>query len=145
MAKKLGNDYRVWVESATAGTYNEIKGQQDLKISRQAASIDTSTKDDGSYGTQAPGQKSLTLDFSFIPNLPDANGYTRFEARALASPQVATKFQVRKGGSAGATGDVVFEASMWTGNFDTDYGRNGAVTCTGQLTLESPPVIDLLA
>jgi hypothetical protein len=34
VAKKLGNDYRLWIESATPGTYNMIKGQQDLSINR---------------------------------------------------------------------------------------------------------------
>ena len=57
MAKKLGNDYRLWIESATPGTFNEIKGGTSLKINRQASTIDTSTKDDFPYGTQAPGLK----------------------------------------------------------------------------------------
>lgn len=144
MGKKLGNDYRLWIESAVAGTYNEIKGQTTLKISRAAAAIDTSSKDDGAYGTSAPGQKSLTIDVEILPNLPDANGFTRFESRALASPQAATKFQIRKNGSAGVTADAVFEATMWIGNFDTDMGRNDVVKCTTQLTLESAPVTDLL-
>lgn len=143
MPKLLGNNYRLYIESATAGTYNEIRGQQTLRVSRQAAVIDTSTKDDGNYGTQAPGQRSLTIDCEFLPNLPDTNGYGRLETRANANPQVATNFQIRK--APYATGDSVFQASMWIGNFDTDYPRNEAVKCTCQLTLESAPTTDALS
>ncbi|HEX7742278.1 MAG TPA: phage tail tube protein [Sphingobium sp.] len=143
MAKKLGNDYRLWIESATPGTYNEIKGGTTLKISRQSQTIDTSTKDDFPYGTQAPGLKSLTIDSELYPNLPDANGYARLEAGAQGS--AAVKFQIRKGGSTGAGGDVVFAASMYVGNFNTDMGKNDVVKCDFQLTLESAPTTDALA
>lgn len=143
MGKKLGNDYRLWIESAVAGTYNEIKGQTSLKTNRQAGSIDTSTKDDYPYGSQAPGLKTLTIDAECYPNLPDATGFTRLETLSKGSAPV--KFQIRKGGSAGAAGDVVFEASMYIGNFDTDYGKNDVVKCTFQLTLDSAPTTDALA
>lgn len=143
MAKRLGNDYRLWIESAMAGTFNEIKGQTTLKISRQAGSIDTSTKDDFPYGTQAPGLKTLTVDVELYPNLPDATGYTRFETLSQGSTPV--NFQVRKGGSAGAAGDVVFEASMYIGNFDTDMSKNDVLKVTAQLTLAAAPGTDVLA
>ena len=142
MAKKLGNDYRLWIESATAGTFNEIKGGTSLKISRQAQTIDTSTKDDFPYGTQAPGLKSLTIDAEVYPNLPDATGFARLETGAAGS--AAVKFQIRKGGSAGAAGDVVFAASMYIGNFNTDFGKNDVVKSDFQLTLESAPTTDTL-
>jgi predicted secreted protein len=145
MAKKLGNDYRLWIESAEAGTYNEIKGQTTLRISRQTGQIDTSTKDDYPYGTQAPGLKSLTIDCEFFPNLPDATGYTVLEATANAPTTTAKGFQIRKGGSAGASGDVVFEADMYIGNFDTDFSKNDVVKCTCQLTLATAPTADELA
>lgn len=145
MAKKLGNDYRLWIESATPGTYNEIKGQTSLKISRQTGLIDTSSKDDYPYGTQAPGLKSLTIDFELYPNLPDATGFTRLETQANSGVATPTKFQIRKNGSTGATGDAVFESSMYIGNFDTDFGKNDVVKSTGQLTLAAAPTIDALA
>lgn len=143
MAKLLGNNYRLWVESATAGTYNEIKGQTTMKVSRQAGQIDTSTKDDFPYGTQAPGLKTLSLDVELFPNLPDANGFTRFETLAQGSAPV--KFQIRKGGSSGGPTDVVFEASMYIGNFDTDMSKNDVLKVTSQLTLAAAPTTDTLA
>jgi len=143
MAKKLGNDYRLWIESTVAGTFNEIKGQTALKINRQSSSIDTSTKDDFPYGTSGSGLKSLTIDFEIYPNLPDANGYTRFET--LSQGSANTNFQIRKNGSTGATGDVVFAASMTIGSLDTDYPKNDVVKASGQLNLAAPPTIDTLS
>lgn len=144
MGKKLGNDYRLWIESATPGTYNEILGNTALKINRQSALFDTSTKSDFPYGTQAPGLKSLTIDAELFPNLPDANGYTRLET--LSQGSAAVKFQIRKNGSSGADpADVVFAASMYIGNFNTDLPKNGVVQCTFQLSLASAPTTDVLA
>ena len=68
MAKKLGNDFLLWIESTTPGTYNLVKGQQALSISRDAGSIDTTTKDESGYGTSAPGLKSLKLSREALPN-----------------------------------------------------------------------------
>ncbi|MBB5684292.1 phage tail tube protein [Sphingobium boeckii] len=143
MAKKLGNDYRLWIDSSTPGTPAQILGQTTLKISRQAGQIDTATKDDFPYGTQAPGLKSLTIDAEIYPNLPDASGYTRLETVGAGSAPVL--FQIRKGGSAGvAPADVVFAASMYVGNLDTDFSKNDVVKCTFQLTLAAAPTIDTL-
>jgi hypothetical protein len=143
MAKKLGNDYRLWIESATPGTYNEIKGQTTLRVNRTSDKIDTSTKDDFPYGTSAPGSKALTIDFELYPNLPDANGYTRMETLSQGSDPV--NFQIRKGGSSGADADAVFEASMYIGGITTDMGRNDVVKASGQLSLAAAPVTDVLA
>ena len=44
MAKGFSKDDLLWVESATAGTYNYIKGQGDLSMSRSRDSIDLSDK-----------------------------------------------------------------------------------------------------
>src|SRR3546814_14610956 len=115
VGKLLGNNYRLWIESTTPGAYCDIKGNTSLKVSRQAGQIDTSTKDDFPYGTQAPGLKNLTVDAEVYPNLPDANGYTRLETFSQRS--AAVKLQIRKGGSSGATqADVVFEGLRYNGN-----------------------------
>ncbi|MCH4894007.1 hypothetical protein GO308_12865 [Sphingomonas sp. SFZ2018-12] len=143
MAKKLGNDYRLWIKSGTPGAFAEVKGQTSLSISRQSEQIDTSTKDDFPYGTQAPGLKTLTIDLELYPNLPDATGYGALEAAAAATDPV--DIEIRKGGSSGASGDAVFAASMYIGNFDTDMGRNAVVAVTAQLTLAAAPTKDQLA
>jgi hypothetical protein len=145
MGKKLGNDYRLWIESAVAGTYNEVKGNTAITVNRQGGLFDTSSKDDGAYATQGPGLKAVSLSVTTRPNLPDANGYTRLETIALTSPAPATNYQVRKGGSAGVTGDTVFQASMYVANLNTSYPLNGVLEASFELGLAAAPTIDALA
>jgi predicted secreted protein len=145
MAKGLGNNYFVWVESAVAGTYNLIKGQQSGKVTRNAGNVDLSTKDNAGYGSTAPGLKDWSIDLSVIPDLPDATGYTRLETLCAATPQVPFNVQIRKGGTAGVTGDAVFAGSVY-GNIDgTDFAQNGAVGVTVKLLGNGAPTADTLA
>lgn len=146
MAKKLANDYRLWIESATPGTYNMIKGQQDLSVNRSSSPIDTSTKDDFPYGTSAPGLRSLSIPFTIIPDLPDATGYTRMETQALAAVATAVNFQIRKGGTTGnGTTDLVFQGSMYITDWNHSYGQNDSVKATGTLVAAAAPSTDVLA
>ncbi len=144
MAKKLGNDYLLWVESAVAGTYNLVKGQQSLSITRDAGSIDTSTKDDAGYGTSAPGLKSLKISLDMIPNLPDANGYTRLETLCSATPAAPFNAQIRKGGATGGTGDVVFAGSVYGNISSSEFGQNDAVKAKAEFTAAAAPTTDSL-
>lgn len=144
MAKKLGNDYLLWVESAVQGTFNLVKGQQTLSISRDAGSIDTSTKDESGYGTSAPGLKSLKISLDMLPNLPDASGYTRLETLCNAAPAVPFNVQIRKGGQNGAAADVVFAGSVY-GNLDsTEFGQNDAVKAKATFSAAAAPTTDVL-
>lgn len=144
MAKKLGNDYLLWVETATAGTFALVKGQQSISITRDAGSIDTSTKDDAGYGTSAPGLKSLKISLDTIPNLPDATGYTRMETLCNASPQAPFNVQIRKGGPTATSADAVFGGSV-NGNIDsTEFGQNDAVKSKITFTAAAAPTIDTL-
>ncbi|QBE91906.1 hypothetical protein DRN02_007675 [Sphingomonas paucimobilis] len=144
MAKKLGNDYLLWVESSTAGSYNLVKGQQTLSISRDAGSIDTSTKDDAGYGTSAPGLKSLKISLDTIPNLPDANGYTRLESLCNVAPAVPFNIQIRKGGAAGGTSDVVFAGLVYGNLSSTEFGQNDAVKAKAEFSAAAAPTTDVL-
>lgn len=146
MAKKLGNDYRLWIESATPGTYAEVKGGQDLSVTRNGATIDTSTKDDFPYGTSAPGLRQLSVAVSLIPNLPDTTGYTRLETQAEATSSTPINFQIRKGGSSGVTpGDVVLAGAFYITDFNTSFGQNDAVKSTFTLVASAAPTTDVLA
>lgn len=146
MAKKLGNDYRLWVESATPGTYNEVKGGQDLSVTQSGGTIDTSTKDDFPWGTQAPGLRSVSIGFNLVPNLPDPNGYTRLETLANAASATPINIQIRKGGSTGVSpGDVVFAGSCYVSEWNQSYGQNDAVKATGTLVSAAAPTTNALA
>lgn len=143
--KKLGRDYRLWVESATPGTYNEIKGNQELSIQRDGGTIDTSTKSDFPYGSAAPGGRSVTVQAGFVPDLPDANGYTRFMTQANAAVSTPINLQIRKGGSSGGTPDVVFECAMYASQINDDFGQGGPVSSSWTLVNAAPPTVDTLA
>ena len=145
MAKKLGNDFLLWIESSTPGTYNLVKGQQSLSISRDAGSIDTTTKDDSGYGTSAPGLKSLKISLDIIPNLPDANGYTRLETLANTTPAAPFNIQIRKGGQTGATGDAVFAGSVYGNISSTEFGQNDAVKAKVEFSAAAAPTTDTLS
>lgn len=145
MAKKLGNDYRLWIESTTPGTFNEVKGGQNLSVTRNGSTIDTSTKDDFPYGTSAPGLRQLSISATLLPNLPDATGYTRLETQAEATSSTPINFQIRKGGSAGSGTDVVLAGAFYITDFNTDFAQNGAVTATFTLVAASAPTTDVLA
>lgn len=145
MAKKLGNDYRLWVESATTGVYNEIKGNQDLAISRDGAQIDTSSKSDFPYGTSAPGLRNLSITASFIPDLPDANGHGRLMTLINAATTTPIGLQIRKGGAGGVSpGDVVLAGSFYGTQANDGLGQNAAVTSSFTFVSAAAPTTDAL-
>ena len=140
MSKKLGNDYRLFIgDGGGPEVFTEIAGQQDLSISRSAQSIDTSTKDNFPYATQAPGLRTLSIPFNLIPDLPDADGYGALESAANATTPVPVTFQVKTGAT------VVFEGSMYITDFNTSFAQNDAVKATGTLVAADAPTTDALA
>ena len=143
--KAVGNNYLLWLETTTAGTYALVKGQQGFKVSRGAGSIDLSTKDDGGYGSSAPGLRTWSITGTILPNLPDATGYTRLETLSNASPIAPFNVQLRKGGTSGVSGDVVFAGSVY-GNLDsTDWNQNGGVPVAVTLSGVGAPTADTYA
>lgn len=143
MATKLGNDYRLWVESTTPGTYNLVLGQQSLSYGRTANTIDISTKDNTPYAASAPGLFDVSVTLDGIADLPDTTGFTRVET--LFKAQTATKFQIRKGGAAGADADKVLAATFYILDFSVDFAQNDAVKYKLALGLASAPTTDALA
>lgn len=139
MAKRLGNDYRLYIgDGGGTEVFTEIAGQQNLSISRQAQVIDTSTKDDFPYATQAAGMRSLSIAFALIPDLPDALGYTAFETWANSTTPTAKNFQIKTGST------VVFAGSMRATDFNTSFDQNDSVKATGTLVAAAAPTTDVL-
>jgi hypothetical protein len=141
---KFGNDYRLWIESSTPGTFHEIKGQQDLEEEGTAQTYDTSSKDNFPYATSAPGLRSLNLSLTLLPDPLDTNGYGRLEAVARGLTTQSVKFQIRKDGAGGTAEDVVLEAPFYISNFSRRYPQNGSVSISLQLLLAGPPTVDTL-
>lgn len=144
MAKLLGNNYLVWIESTTPGTYNLIAGQRGVTISRSSSEIDLSSKDDAGYGASAFGLRKLTLDLDVLPSLPDTNGYTRLETLSNAVPAAPFNIQIRKDGAAGTDADAVFEGLVY-GNIDsTSFEQDAGVPVKIKFTAAAAPATDAL-
>jgi predicted secreted protein len=137
MAKKLGNNLRLFVKSATGDTFTQPQGQGNLTINRSSSPIDLGTKDTGQYGSSAPGPKQLSLAQSFIPDLPDAS-YARM--KALDASGETTIYQVRE--KPFAEEDVVFECEMYTVFGNTDGNQNAAVGTSATLNAANAPTKD---
>lgn len=145
MAKGIGNDYFLWVESATPGTYYMPKGQQTFQRSGTSDKVDTTSKDSGGYKTGRFTFKDWNGKVDILPDLPDANGYTRLETLVLASPQVPFNIQLRKGGVAGASGDVVFQASVTGSMTQQDASQNAPLKVSFEFMLNGAPTTDAMA
>ncbi len=144
MSKKLGNNYRLWIESATPGTYNEIKGQQSLSTSRASNQIDISDKNNAPYALSAAGLFDYGITLEGLADLPDANGFTLMDTRFKA--QTSTNVQIRKGGSTGASpADVVFEGLLNILELSINYPQNGGVSYSAKFGLAQAPTTDNLA
>ena len=138
--KKLGSDYRLFVQSAVVATFNMPAGQGNLGIQRGKGFNSSATKDTEGVDTQTPGLRTLSIKQDIIPDLPDANGYTRMET--LDKANGTEMYQIRK--KPFATGDVVFEAVMYTGLDDTSFNQGTSVTVGVTLTLAEAPTVDAL-
>jgi predicted secreted protein len=143
MAKKLGNDYRLWIESSTPGTYNQILGQQSLSYSRSSNQIDVSDKNNSPYALTAAGLFDVSISLEGLADLPDATGYTLLETKFLA--QTAWKFQIRKAGTSGVDADKVFAATLNILELSTEFPQNGAVKYSAKFGLSIAPTTDALA
>ncbi len=140
MAKKLGNDYRLFVRAADGTTFSQPAGQGNLTRNGGKNFTSNATKDTEGYDTQQPGLRTLTLKQDMIPSLPDPTGYTRMET--LDKANGTEMYQIRK--KPFATGDVVFEAIMYTGLDDTSFNQGASVTVGVTLTLAEAPTVDAL-
>lgn len=142
MAKRLASDYRLFVQSATPATFNQPAGQGNLTINRGKAFSSSATKDTEGVDTQTPGLRTLTLTQAIIPDLPDANGYTRMET--LDKSNVAEVYQIRKKPFA-TPGDIVFECLMYTALDNTGLEQGSSVSAGVTLQPAAQPTIDTLA
>lgn len=143
MGTKLGAEYMLWIEGATAGTYNLLGGQKPLSFDRTAASLTTGTKATYPYITSRAGAISISIGCDGQVELPDANGFTRVETKFLAREPI--KVQIRKDGTAGVSEDAVFECEMAIISFPVEYPEDGLVSYKLSLEPFAAPTIDTLA
>jgi len=137
MAKTLGEDYRLFVQTAVADTFVEPKGQGNLVVNRSSSPVDTTTKDTGRFGTSKPGQKSVSLQQEFIPDLPDT-GYARI--KTLEAGDTVEVYQIRQ--KPFADDDVVFECRMNAVFGNSTLNRGAAAATSLTLTADEAPTVD---
>jgi hypothetical protein len=142
MAKLLAKDYRVWIETATAGTFAMIKGQQTLRLSQSSEPDDTTTKDDWPYKTMTSGPRGGSISVDLLPDLPDVTGFERAETFGISGAPI--KVQVRRGGATGASpADVAFEGSVILTGYESDMS-SGPVKASFTMVLAAAPTINKL-
>jgi len=141
MAKKLGSDYRLFVQSTVPATFNQPAGQGNLSIDRGKAFSSNATKDQEGVDTQSPGLRTITIKQDLTPDLPDANGYTRIET--LDKSNATEVYQIRK--KPFATADVVFECLMYTSLDSTGLDQGASVKTPLTLQPAAQPTVDALA
>ncbi|WP_310474102.1 hypothetical protein [Sandarakinorhabdus sp.] len=131
-----GDDYFVFIESATPGTFNKIKGQRELSHSFAMGTYSQSTKDSP---VELSGAAGVThgVTFAFMPELPDSNGATRF--KTLANTRASVRAQIRN-----AADVVVFDCVMRITGFNTDYPFRDGVGVQSTLVPAAAPTVDLL-
>ncbi|WBO23932.1 hypothetical protein [Sphingomonas abietis] len=143
MAVLLGNQYLAWLESATAGTYNPIKGQGTFSETRNPQEIDTSDKTTAGFNTGAFGNVAWKGELDVKVKLPDVNGYTRLETQCNAG--IPFNFQIRKNGLAGVVADAIFSASVYGAITSRTFNKDGTVDVKVSLSLADAPTVDTLA
>lgn len=143
---QITNLQRIWVETATAGTYATLNGQMKGMLSRKATKVDITTKDGANATTGAVSkieqvmmlEYSLTLDGKIF--FPDAN-FTLLEAAfVIGAPK---NIQIRRNGAAGVSpGDVWWQAFMNIDDLSVDLSPNAMSTYTISLSLNAAPTIN---
>jgi len=71
MASEFGKDWRVKVQLEGNTTYATIGGEGSFDINRSSKEIDTSSKDDGEYGTAGFGRQTIAIPVNGKLKLPD--------------------------------------------------------------------------
>lgn len=140
MAKLDANLYRVYLETAVADTYAAIGGQRSSSKTSSRSTFSKATKG-GDVDVQGVGLRSLQLTCEGMPDLPDANGFTR--AKTLYAAGTTIGVQVRK--SPFADSDDVFECDMIISNIDESYPFNDGVGYQITFVPAAEPTNDTLA
>lgn len=139
--KKLGNDYRLFLQSSVAATFNQPAGQGNLSRDGGKNFSSNATKDTEGVDTQQPGLRTITLKQDIVPDLPDANGYTRMET--LNQSNTAEVYQIRK--KPFGTTDVVFECLMHTSLDSHSFNQGESLKVGVTLVPAANPTVDALA
>ena len=143
MAILIGNEYNVWVAAPGGSpTYTRFGGQQDGALESSRATFDASHKTSGTFALKGPGLREVSINMSYVADLPDV-GYTVVET-AHKSATGTVLVQVRKDGALGtAPDDVIFAGLMLVSSFSANMALNGAVSGSVSMETFAAPTTDL--
>lgn len=137
MAKLDANLYRCFIESATAGTFNEIKGQRGSDVTTSLDTYSVATKDSGNWDINAAALLKADLSVELVPDLPDSTGYTRCET--LFAARTVTRVQWKQGAT------IVFDAPVLITSINRNYPFNDAVGVQINFALTGAPTVNALS
>lgn len=140
MAKLSANDYRVFIESATPGTFNQVLGQTSVSVDRGEVSFSTIDKA-SAVETSGRAMRNYSVTLEYRPDLPDATGHTRLET--FFASGAALNIQIRK--APFATGDIVYACSTRVANMSLGSPINDVNTLTATFATLAAPSTDTLA
>lgn len=136
MAILSGNEYRVHLQSATAGTFNAFAGQRGASKTSSRPTFSKASKS-STVDIQGVGTRQFTITMEGVLTLPDSNGFTR--AETLYAAGTAEKIKVINGNGSGTD---VFEGSVHISKLDVSPPFNGEVTYSMEFVPAADPVTD---
>lgn len=139
MPKLSSNDYRLFIESSTPGTFNALLGQTSVSVDRGEVSFSTIDKASAVEVT-ARAMRNYAVSCEYRPDLPDATGHSRLETFYASGN--ALNIQVRK--APFGAGDSVYSASVRVASMALSSPLNDVNTTTVTLTTLAAPSIDAL-
>lgn len=140
MPKLSANDYRLFIESATPGTFNALLGQTSVSVDRGETSFSDIDKA-STVETTRRAMRNYNVSVEYRPDLPDTTGHTRLET--FYGTGAALNVQIRK--SPFASGDTVYAASVRVATMNTGAPLNDVSSITATLATLGAPSTDLLA
>lgn len=134
-----GDDFKLYVEGATANQFAPIKGQRELSHDTALGTYSQSTKDSG---TDINGSAAIahTVTVAYMPELPDANGATRVHTRV--TNRQTLRVQIRQ--APFADGNVVFDCVMRSSGYNRAYPFRDGMGIQLTLVPAAAPTVDAL-
>lgn len=140
MPKLSANNYRLFIDSASPGTFNQLAGQISHTIDRGEVSFSTIDKA-STVETTERAMRNYQLSTEYKPDLPDANGHGRLET--IYASGASTVIQIRK--APFGTGDVMFACAMRVSAMNGSSPMNDTHTTSVTFTPTAAPTTDALS
>jgi hypothetical protein len=138
MPVELGKNYKIYIgDGAATEVFTSLGGQGSLSWQRAFKAIETSSKDNGIYGSAKSGLQNITMTVTGRLNVPDTAFEDLYNYSKSGTPEM--NIEVRKGSTVKYKGKMSI-----SGTFTADMPYEGAVDYSFDLTNVEAPVTDSL-